>query len=99
MSEWERPVDSIEDLVEFVRSGEKPPERWRVGTEHEKIGLLAESFRPVPYEGERGIGERRARQRAQRHRAPLVCGHRLMSSSRRPSVPPCTTIAATIHLR
>ena len=45
-----------ETLVEFVRRGEKPPERWVVGTEHEKIGLYSDSLTPVPFEGERGIG-------------------------------------------
>jgi glutamate--cysteine ligase len=49
-------VGSVEDLVAWLRAGEKPPERWRVGTEHEKIGLCAGSHRPVPYEGEQGIG-------------------------------------------
>ena len=50
------PVESVEQLVDFLRSGEKPPERWKVGTEHEKIGLYSGSWTPVPYEGERGIG-------------------------------------------
>jgi len=49
------PIESEEQLTEFIRGGEKPPEEWKVGTEHEKIGLLAESYLPVPYEGERGI--------------------------------------------
>ena len=49
-------VESIDQLVAWFREGEKPPERWRVGTEHEKIGLYSDSFAPVPYEGERGIG-------------------------------------------
>ena len=35
---------------------EKPPERWRVGTEHEKIGIYADGWGQVPFEGERGIG-------------------------------------------
>jgi len=50
------PITSIDELVEYVRGGEKPPERWRVGTEHEKIGLREDDRAPVPYEGERGIG-------------------------------------------
>ncbi len=49
-------VESVEQLVDFLRSGEKPPEQWKVGTEHEKIGLYETSWAPVPYEGERGIG-------------------------------------------
>ena len=49
------PLESRDQLVDFIRSGEKPPAEWKVGTEHEKIGLLAESYAPVPYEGDRGI--------------------------------------------
>jgi glutamate--cysteine ligase len=54
--ELDVPVESVEQLVEYLRSAEKPPERWRVGTEHEKIGLLEDEWTPVPYEGARGIG-------------------------------------------
>ena len=50
------PIESSRQLVEYLAGGEKPPERWRVGTEHEKIGLYAPELRPVPYEGERGLG-------------------------------------------
>jgi glutamate--cysteine ligase len=51
------PVSGVEALVDFFRGGEKFPERFRVGMEHEKIGLLTGTIRPVPYAGERGIGE------------------------------------------
>jgi len=51
----ETPVHAVEELVASMRRGEKPPERWLVGTEHEKIGLTLEGD-PIPYEGERGIG-------------------------------------------
>ncbi|MBW2495007.1 MAG: glutamate--cysteine ligase [Deltaproteobacteria bacterium] len=53
----EKPIESVEDLVAFLRAGEKPPEAWRVGTEHEKIGLHAAELSPVDYEGECGIGQ------------------------------------------
>ena len=49
------PVESVDALVSYLRAGEKPPERWRVGTEHEKIGLYAGDHSPVGYAGERGI--------------------------------------------
>jgi len=49
-------AEGIDALVDFLRSGEKPPEQWKVGTEHEKIGLYEDSYEPVPYEGARGIG-------------------------------------------
>jgi glutamate--cysteine ligase len=55
--ELERPIGSLDDLVAYFRGGEKPAERWRVGLEHEKLGLQLADLRPVPYEGERGIGE------------------------------------------
>ena len=53
--ELDAPIGSVDQLVEFLRRSEKPRERWRVGTEHEKIGLLVPELRPVPYDGPRGI--------------------------------------------
>ncbi len=50
------PVESVEDLVAFLRAGEKPPEKWRVGTEHEKLGLHGTSLSPIEFSGARGIG-------------------------------------------
>jgi len=52
----ETPVGSVLELVEYLRGGEKPVERFLIGTEHEKIGLRVEDLGSVPYEGERGIG-------------------------------------------
>jgi glutamate--cysteine ligase len=52
----ERPVESVADLVAHLRGGEKPSSRWRIGTEHEKIGLHADTFARLPYEGPRGVG-------------------------------------------
>jgi glutamate--cysteine ligase len=49
------PIASMDDLVDHLRSGEKPEEAFRIGTEHEKFGFYAEDLSPVPYEGERGI--------------------------------------------
>jgi glutamate--cysteine ligase len=48
-------VGSVADLVAFARAGEKPRAAFRVGTEHEKIGIRVADLRPVPYEGENGI--------------------------------------------
>jgi glutamate--cysteine ligase len=49
------PIESRDQLVELIASGSKPPAEWRVGTEHEKFGFYLDDFRPVPYEGPRGI--------------------------------------------
>lgn len=53
--ELRAPVESAEQLVAYLRSGEKPREAWRVGTEHEKIGICARELRPVPFDGPNGI--------------------------------------------
>ncbi len=45
------PVESRDDLVDYVASGCKPPEQWRIGTEHEKFGYRLSDLKPLPYEG------------------------------------------------
>ena len=39
------------DLIERLASGSKPPKDWRVGTEHEKIGFIEKTLKPLPYDG------------------------------------------------
>ncbi len=53
--ELERPVEDPSQLLDYFRLGEKPTEQWRVGTEHEKIGLRAGTLDPVGYDEERGL--------------------------------------------
>jgi len=50
------PVESRADLIEVFSRGNKPKNAWRIGTEHEKFTFYSETNKPVPYEGERGIG-------------------------------------------
>lgn len=54
-SDGDARIGSEAELVQWFAAGEKPRDQWRVGTEHEKIGLRSDDLRPVPYEGERGI--------------------------------------------
>lgn len=54
-ADLERPVESVADLIEFFRAGEKPRDSWRLGMEHENLPLFEGSLEPVPFEGERGI--------------------------------------------
>jgi glutamate--cysteine ligase len=49
------PVESKQDLVEYLEAGNKPAEQWKLGTEHEKFGYTLDDLRPLPFEGERGI--------------------------------------------
>jgi glutamate--cysteine ligase len=43
-------------LLSVFAGGEKPTDRWRIGTEHEKFVFDLETLRTVPYEGANGIG-------------------------------------------
>src|SRR5690625_3659223 len=52
----EEPITNQRQLVEFLETGGKPKSRWRIGTEHEKFLFRLADLRPVPYEGETGIG-------------------------------------------
>ncbi len=49
------PVESRDELVAWLAAGCRPPEDFRIGTEHEKLPFTVEGHRPVPYEGGRGI--------------------------------------------
>jgi glutamate--cysteine ligase len=50
-----QPVDSRDELVAWIAAGSKPPQSWRIGTEHEKFLFHTDTLNPVPYEGERGV--------------------------------------------
>jgi len=50
------PIEGRAALVEYFEAGNKPRDAWRIGTEHEKFGFQQEDLRPIPFEGERGIG-------------------------------------------
>ena len=49
------PIEHRDQLVEYLSSGCKPAEDWRIGTEHEKFGYCKDTLRPLPYAGERSI--------------------------------------------
>jgi glutamate--cysteine ligase len=49
------PIESRDQLVQYLESGSKPATKWRVGTEHEKFGFHIADCSPVPYDGPRGI--------------------------------------------
>lgn len=54
-AELEQPIESLEDLVGYFRAGEKPRDRWRLGVEHEKLGVRLPGVEPVPYDGPGGV--------------------------------------------
>jgi glutamate--cysteine ligase len=53
------PIESVEQLVSYFARAGKPPAEWRIGTEHEMIGVYnsgARIGRAPPYETPCGIG-------------------------------------------
>ena len=49
------PIESYAQLAEYIASGEKPHNDWRIGTEHEKFGYCKDVLKPLPYEGPRSV--------------------------------------------
>ncbi|SDE38384.1 glutamate--cysteine ligase [Paracoccus isoporae] len=49
------PIERRAQLAEYIASGEKPRDQWRIGTEHEKFGYCKDTLAPLPYAGERSI--------------------------------------------
>ncbi len=49
------PIERPEQLADYIASGEKPREDWRIGTEHEKFGYTTADLKPLPYDGDASI--------------------------------------------
>ncbi len=50
------PIGSEAELLAYSANAGKPREAWRVGTEHELIGVWPDTGAAPTYEGDRGIG-------------------------------------------
>src|SRR5687768_14507757 len=53
--ETHRLIHSRDDLFSVFAGGEKPPERWRIGTEHEKFVYKVDDHRAPSYDEPGGI--------------------------------------------
>lgn len=42
-------------LAEYLATGCKPKDDWRIGTEHEKFGYCTDTLKPLPYDGPRSV--------------------------------------------
>src|SRR5579883_546915 len=51
----DEPVEDKAALVQYFESGAKPREKWRVGTEYEKIAVSAHDGRALPFSGPNGV--------------------------------------------
>ncbi len=48
-------IRSTEELLEYFQSGSKPRDKWRIGTEYEKVAVDAHSARALAFSGPRGV--------------------------------------------
>ena len=48
-------IETKDQLEEYFQAAGKPRERWRVGTEYEKVGIDRSSGKAIPYSGPRGV--------------------------------------------
>ncbi|MDH3233410.1 MAG: glutamate--cysteine ligase [Alphaproteobacteria bacterium] len=51
------PITDKKQLIATLEAGCKPPEAYRIGTEHEKFAYRRSDLKPLAYEGPGGIGE------------------------------------------
>ena len=49
------PIDDVDQLVEQMHRAGKPRDRWRIGTEYEKVGVERTTGRAARFSGARGI--------------------------------------------
>jgi glutamate--cysteine ligase len=69
------PVRSAADLLAYFTGAGKPASAWRIGTEHELIGVIRTSGEAPPYDGPHGIGKLLSQFAARRGTAVLEDGH------------------------
>lgn len=62
----------LDELTALFRRAEKPADRFAVGTEWERAGLLADTLEPIRYEGPRGVRAVLERLQARHGYAPLT---------------------------
>ncbi|MDP7545835.1 MAG: glutamate--cysteine ligase [Alphaproteobacteria bacterium] len=49
------PIEDFSELVAYIAAGEKPRDRWRIGTEHEKFAYRLGDLGRLDYDGPQGI--------------------------------------------
>ena len=48
-------VESKQEFIDLLASGNKPKADWRIGTEHEKFGFVKGTNEPLPYNGNASV--------------------------------------------
>ncbi|MBF6558692.1 MAG: glutamate--cysteine ligase [Candidatus Binataceae bacterium] len=51
------PLEKKEELIRYFESGAKPRDKWRIGTEYEKVAVSVPSGTALPFSGPGGVEE------------------------------------------
>jgi glutamate--cysteine ligase len=74
-----RILASAQELSSYFEGGARPPEEWGVGIEYERLGVLTDSGRAVPYHGPRSLSALLARLVAKEGWRPQYAGENIIS--------------------
>ena len=55
-SESAQPIETRQQLIDYLASGVREPAQWAIGTEHEKFGFHLDTLRPLAYREADGTG-------------------------------------------
>ncbi|MBM4298083.1 MAG: glutamate--cysteine ligase, partial [Deltaproteobacteria bacterium] len=55
MSATEHVIEKHDELEAYFHNAGKTKDRWRVGTEYEKVGIDRHTGQAIPYFGKRGV--------------------------------------------
>ncbi len=51
------PLERKDQLIRYFESGSKPRDKWRIGTEYEKVAVSVRDGRALPFSGPNGVEE------------------------------------------
>jgi glutamate--cysteine ligase len=57
MPDKNAPIETKNDLIDYIASGEKKLENWGIGTEHEKFLYDVQNFKRLPYFGDVSVSK------------------------------------------
>ncbi|MCA3452472.1 MAG: glutamate--cysteine ligase [Rhodobacter sp.] len=75
-------IEHESQLAEYIESGSKAADLWRIGTEHEKFGWLTDTRQPLPYAGDRSVSALFAGLEARFGWAPVREGENIIGMTR-----------------
>jgi glutamate--cysteine ligase len=77
------PLNSVSELSDYLASGARPEDQFRIGTEHEKFAFFFADNSPVPYAGEASISALLNGMQAKLNWDPIMDGDNIIGLAER----------------